>query len=46
MVSFYLARSGKAAIEKLAAWRKATKADTMRTMLAYAQRFMPPDWKP
>jgi hypothetical protein len=46
MVSFYLARSGKAAIEKLAVRRKATKADTYRALLAYAVQHMPRDWKP
>jgi hypothetical protein len=46
MVSFYIARSGKAAIEKLAAKRGETQADTVRAMLAYALRHMPKGWKP
>lgn len=33
MVSFYLARSGKAAVEELAAANEATKADTYRALL-------------
>lgn len=46
MVSFYLARAGKAAIVELAAERGQTQADTLRAMLAYAQRHMPKDWQP
>lgn len=46
MVSFYLARAGKAAIVDLAVERGQTQADTMRSMLAYAQRHMPKDWQP
>lgn len=46
MVSFYLARSGKAAIEKLAAERGQTKADTYRALLAYAVQHMPRTWEP
>lgn len=33
MVSFYLARSGKTAVEELAAANEATKADTYRALL-------------
>jgi len=46
MVSFYIARSGKAAIRELAAERGETQADTFRAMLAYAERRMPKGWKP
>lgn len=46
MVSFYLARSGKAAIKQLAEHRGQTQADTLRAMLAYAQRHMPKNWQP
>lgn len=46
MVSFYIARSGKAAIADLAAKRGETKADTVRAMLAYAMTHMPKGWKP
>lgn len=46
MVSFYIARSGKAAIAELAAERGETQADTVRAMLAYAQQRMPRGWKP
>jgi hypothetical protein len=46
MVSFYIARSGKAAIAKLAAERGETQADTHRAMLAYALAKMPKGWQP
>lgn len=46
MVSFYLARSGKEAIAKLAEKRGETKADTTRAMLAYALTHMPKNWHP
>lgn len=46
MVSFYLARSTKAAIAALAAKRDETQSDTLRSMLAYAERHMPKGWKP
>lgn len=46
MVSFYLARSGKARIAELAEQRGQTQADTIRAMLAYAERKMPTDWQP
>jgi hypothetical protein len=46
MMSFYIARSGKAAIEQLAAERGETQADTIRAMLAYAQEKMPKNWQP
>lgn len=46
MMSFYIARGDKAAIEQLADDRGETQADTVRAMLAFAQRRMPPNWKP
>jgi len=46
MISFYIARSGKAALRELAAERGETQADTLRAMLAYAERRMPKGWKP
>lgn len=46
MVSFYIARSGKAAMETLAAERRETQADTVRAMLAYSLQRMPRDWHP
>lgn len=46
MVSLYIARAGKAAISELAAERGETQSDTIRAMLAFAQRRMPPDWHP
>lgn len=46
MVSFYLARSGKAALRELADGRGETQADTMRAMLAYAFGHMPAGWTP
>jgi hypothetical protein len=46
MMSFYIARAGKTAIEKLAAEREQTQADTIRTMLAYSAQHMPKGWKP
>ena len=46
MVSFYIARSGKQAIQELAAERGETQADTVRSMLAYALQRMPKDWHP
>lgn len=46
MVSFYLARTDKAAITEIAAQREETTAATMRAMLAYAQTKMPAAWQP
>ena len=46
MMSFYITRSGKAAIKELAARRGQTQADTIRAMLAYAQQHMPERWNP
>lgn len=46
MVSFYLSRSGKAAIEAVAKERGITKADAYRLMLRYAERHMPAKWEP
>lgn len=46
MVSFYLSRSGKAAIEAVAKQREITKADAYRLMLTYAERHMPAKWEP
>lgn len=46
MLSFYISRDGKTAIQQLAAEREQTQADTIRAMLAYAQRHMPKKWTP
>lgn len=46
MVSFYLARSGKAAVVELAEKRGETQADTVRAMLAYSLAHMPAKWQP
>lgn len=45
MVSFYIARTVRAAIVKLAADRGQTQADTVRAMLDYSRQHMPPKWK-
>jgi len=46
MVSFYISRAGKAAVEAVAEKRQLSKADTYRLMLAYAQQHMPRNWTP
>lgn len=46
MMSFYIARTGKAAIEQLAEQRGESKADTYRALLAYAMQRMPKNWTP
>lgn len=46
MFSFYIARTGKAAVEALAADRGETQADTVRAMLAYSLAKMPQGWHP
>jgi hypothetical protein len=46
MVTLYIGRRDKTAIEKLAVKRGEAQAETHRTMLAYAQQHMPPKWKP
>jgi hypothetical protein len=46
MFSFYIARSGREAVRRLAEERGETQADTLRAMLAYAQQKMPHDWHP
>jgi hypothetical protein len=46
MMSFYIARTGKAAIEQLATKRGETQADTLRAMLAYSLQHMPKGWTP
>jgi hypothetical protein len=46
MVSVRLGEKSRHWIEDLARQRRETRADTLRTMLLYASRFMPHDWKP
>jgi hypothetical protein len=46
MVSFYVARTTKATVDKLAARRGEPKAETYRALLTYALREMPKGWKP
>jgi len=42
MVSFYIARAGKAAVEKLAKAKGQTKADTYRELLRLGLKHAPP----
>lgn len=46
MFSFYIARSGREAIRRLAEERGETQADTVRAMLAYSLTKMPKGWHP
>lgn len=46
MVSFYISRNGKAAVEAVAKARGITKADAYRLMLTYSERHMPEKWQP